>query len=35
MHGVLRHYTLDAKNVNEIVRRVAADGVKIIKAIPG
>lgn len=35
MHGVLRHYTLDAKNVNEIVRRVAADGVKILKAIPG
>lgn len=35
MHGVLRHYTLDAKNVNEIVRRIAADGVKIIKAIPG
>jgi hypothetical protein len=35
MHGVLRHYTLDAKNVNEIVRRVAADGIKIIKAIPG
>src|SRR5262245_53454154 len=35
MHGVLRHYTLDAKNVNEIVRRVAEDGIKIIKAIPG
>ena len=35
MHGVIRHYTLDAKNVNEIVRRVAADGIKIIKGIPG
>src|SRR5262245_9254937 len=35
MHGVLRDYTLDAKNVNEIVRRAAADYVKIIKAIPG
>jgi hypothetical protein len=35
MHGVLRHYRLDAKNVNEIVRRVASDGIKIIRAIPG
>jgi hypothetical protein len=35
MHGVLRHYTLDAKNVNEVVRRVAEGGVPILKAIPG
>jgi hypothetical protein len=35
MHGVLRQYTVDAKNVGEIVRRVAAGGVPIIKAIPG
>jgi hypothetical protein len=35
MHGVLRHYTLDGKNINEIVRRVAAGGVPIIKGIPG
>jgi hypothetical protein len=35
MHGVLRHYTLDAKNVNEVIRRVAQGGVPIIKAIPG
>ncbi len=35
MHGVLRQYTLDVKNVAEIVRRVAAGGVPIIKAIPG
>jgi len=35
MHGVLRQYTLDAKNVAEIVRRIAAGGVPIIKAIPG
>jgi hypothetical protein len=35
MHGVLRHYTLDAKNVNEVIRRVAEGGVPIIKAIPG
>ena len=26
MHGVLRYYTVDAKNVNEIVRRVADAG---------
>lgn len=35
MHGVLRHYTLDTKNVNEVVRRVAEGGVPIVKAIPG
>ena len=35
MHGVLRHYTLDAKNVDEVVRRIAEGGVPIIKAIPG
>jgi hypothetical protein len=35
MHGVLRYYTLDAKNVNEVVRRVAEGGVPILKAIPG
>src|SRR5262245_62597155 len=35
MHGVLRHYTVDAKNVDEIIRRVAGDGIKIIKVIPG
>jgi hypothetical protein len=35
MHGVLRHYTLDAKNVNEVIRRVREGGVPIIKAIPG
>ena len=35
MHGVLRQYTLDAKNIDEIVRRVAADGINIIKTIPG
>src|SRR5262245_27775828 len=35
MHGVLRHYTPDDKNINEIVRRIASDGIKIIKAIPG
>ena len=35
MHGVLRHYTLDAKNVNEVTRRVAEGGVPIIKAISG
>jgi hypothetical protein len=35
MHGVLRHYTLDVRNINEVVRRVAAGGVPIIKGIPG
>jgi hypothetical protein len=35
MHGVLRHYTLDAKNVNEVIRRVAEGGVPIIKGIAG
>lgn len=35
MHGVLRHYTLDPKNVDEVIRRVAAGGVPIMKAIPG
>jgi hypothetical protein len=35
MHGVLRHYTVDPKNVNEIVRRVAAEGLTFLKAIPG
>ena len=35
MHGVLRRYTLDAKNVNEVIRRVTQGGVPIIKAIPG
>lgn len=35
MHAVLRHYTLDTKNVNEVVRRVAEGGVPIIRAIPG
>jgi hypothetical protein len=34
MHGVLRHYT-DAKNVDEIVRRVADSGLTFLKAIPG
>jgi hypothetical protein len=35
MHGVLRHYKLDAKNVDEIVRRVAKAGTAIMKGIPG
>lgn len=35
MHGVLRHYTLDPKNISEVVRRVADGGVPILKAIPG
>ena len=35
MHGVLRHYPVDPKNVNEIVRRVAAEGLTFLKAIPG
>jgi len=35
MYGVLRHYTVDPKNVNEIVRRVAAEGLTFLKAIPG
>jgi hypothetical protein len=35
MHGVLRHYTVDPKNVNEIVRRVTAEGLTFLKAIPG
>jgi hypothetical protein len=35
MHGVLRHYTLEPKNVTEVIRRVAEGGVPIIKAIPG
>jgi hypothetical protein len=35
MHGVLRDYRLDTKNVNEVVRRVAEGGVPILKAIPG
>jgi hypothetical protein len=35
MHGVLRHYTLDAKNVEEVIRRIAQGGVPIIKAISG
>jgi hypothetical protein len=30
MHGVLRHYTLDPKNVNEVIRRVAEGGVQVI-----
>jgi hypothetical protein len=35
MHGVLRHYTLSPKDVDEVVRRIAEGGVPIIKAIPG
>lgn len=35
MHGVLRHYTLDAKNVNEVISRITKGGLPIIKAIPG
>jgi len=35
MHGVLRYYTVDAKNIDEIVRRVAAEGLTFLKAIPG
>ena len=35
MHGVLRHYTLKPKDVDEVVRRIAKGGVPIIKAIPG
>jgi hypothetical protein len=35
MHGVLRQYTLDAKNVNEVIRRIREGGVPIIKAISG
>ena len=35
MHGVLRHYTVDPKNVNEIVRRVSAEGLTFLKDIPG
>src|SRR5262245_36148420 len=35
LHGVLRHYTVDPKNVNEIVRRVAAEGLTFLKSIPG
>jgi hypothetical protein len=35
MHGVLRHYTLDATHVDEVVWRVAQGGLPIIKAIPG
>jgi hypothetical protein len=30
MHGVLRQYTLDAKNVNEVIRRIREGGVPII-----
>ena len=35
MYGVLRHYKVEPKNVNEIVRRVAAEGLTFLKAIPG
>jgi hypothetical protein len=35
MHGVLRHYTVDPRNVDEIVRRVATEGLTFLKAIPG
>jgi hypothetical protein len=35
MHGVLRHYTLKPKDVDEVVRRIAEGGVPIIKSIPG
>jgi hypothetical protein len=35
MHGVLRDYTLDATNVDEVIRRIAQGGVPIIRAIPG
>src|SRR5438093_11423442 len=35
MHGVLRHYTLDAKHVDEVIRRIAEGGVPIVKAISG
>ena len=35
MHGVLRHYTLDAKHVDEVIRRIADGGVPIVKAISG
>jgi hypothetical protein len=35
MHGVLRQYTLDAKNVGEVVRRAAQGAIPIVKSIPG
>ncbi len=35
MHGVLGHYTLDPKNIDEVIRRVADGGVSILQAIPG
>ena len=35
MHGVLRHYTLDAKNISEVVRRVADGAILILKGISG
>jgi hypothetical protein len=35
MHGVLRHYTLKPKDVDEVIRRIAEGGVPIIKAIRG
>ena len=35
MHGVLRRYTLDAKHVDEVIRRIAEGGVPIVKAISG
>jgi hypothetical protein len=35
MYGVLRHYTVDPKNVDEIVRRVTTEGLTFLKAIPG
>lgn len=35
MHGVLRHYMLKPKDVDEVVRRITEGGIPIIKAIPG
>jgi hypothetical protein len=35
MYGVLRHYTVDPKNVDEIVRRVTGEGLTFLTAIPG
>jgi hypothetical protein len=35
MHGVLRHYTLDPKNVEEVIRRIKEGGIPIIKGIAG
>src|SRR5262245_15682200 len=35
MHGVLRHYTLEAARVDEVIRRVAEGVVPIVRAVPG